>query len=91
MSRTLLYQMVENAMEAEKDLKPASYVYVARAWSSGCEYQIKVGRSIDPDKRIETLQKDISGRSRNPHKFPEEFTTLNSSQCGQAERKPKDY
>jgi len=71
MSRTLLYQMVENAMEAEKDLKPASYVYVARAWSTGCEYQIKVGRSIDPDKRLETLQKDINGRSKNPHKFPE--------------------
>jgi hypothetical protein len=63
--------MVENAMEAEKDLKPASYVYVARAWSTACQYHIKVGRSIDPDKRLETLQKDISGRSRNPHKYPE--------------------
>jgi len=58
-------------MEAEKDLKPASYVYVARAWSTGCQYQIKVGRSIDPDKRIETLKKDIDHRTKNPHKFPE--------------------
>jgi hypothetical protein len=58
-------------MEAEKDLKPASYVYVARAWSTGCEYQIKVGRSIDPDKRIERLKKDIDHRTKNPHKFPE--------------------
>jgi hypothetical protein len=71
MSQSVLYHLVENAMEAEKDLKPFSMVYVARGWSNPCDFWIKVGRTIDPDKRIETLQKEINGKKKNVHRFPE--------------------
>jgi len=71
MTESVLYNLVQNAMEAEKDLKPFSMVYVARGWSCPCEFWIKVGRSIDPDKRIETLRKEIYGEKKNVHRFPE--------------------
>ena len=70
-SESVLYHLVQNAMEQEKDLKPFSMVYVARGWSNPCEYWIKVGRSINPDKRIEDLQKEIDGKKKNVHRFPE--------------------
>jgi hypothetical protein len=71
MTESVLYNLVQNAIEAEKDLKPFSMVYVARGWSNPCEFWVKVGRSIDPDKRIETLQKEIDGKKKNVHRFPE--------------------
>ena len=72
MSTSVLYHLVENAMEAEQDLKPFSMVYVAQAYSaSPCEFWIKVGRSFDPDKRIETLQKEMDGKKKNVTLFPE--------------------